>query len=61
MALGWVALYNHSYQSNCEYEMDFEAQTISIKTVRVIEAGEELCVNYNGNWNDGNKIWFEAR
>src|SRR4051812_37416425 len=24
MALGYVPLYNHSYQSNCEYEMNFK-------------------------------------
>src|SRR5262245_49380477 len=34
MALGYVPIYNHSYSSNCEYEMDFEEQTISVKTVR---------------------------
>ena len=60
MALGYVALYNHSYQSNCEYEMDFENELISIKAVRDIKAGEELLINYNGDWNDGKKVWFEA-
>ena len=24
MALGYVPLYNHSYESNCEYEMNFD-------------------------------------
>ncbi len=40
MALGYIAVYNHSYKSNCEYEMDFEKKTIKIKTVKTIEAGE---------------------
>lgn len=61
MALGYVALYNHSYQSNCEYEMDFEEMMIRIKTVRNIEAGEELFINYNGNWNDEKPVWFDAK
>ncbi len=61
MALGYVPLYNHSYQSNCEYEMDYANELISIKTVRFIKKGEELCINYNGNWNDGKKVWFEAK
>jgi hypothetical protein len=38
MALGWVPVYNHAYRSNCEYEMDFEKETISIKAVRFIKA-----------------------
>jgi SET domain-containing protein len=58
MALGYVAVYNHSYKSNCEYEMDFENKTIKIKTVRFIKAGEELFINYNGNWNDQKPVWF---
>ena len=60
MALGLVPLHNHSYKSNCEYFMDFEDETILIKTVRVIEAGEELTINYNGDHNDEKKVWFEA-
>jgi len=52
MALGYVPLYNHSYHSNCEYEMDFDHELISIKTVRHIREGEELFINYNGDWNN---------
>jgi len=60
MALGWVPLYNHSYESNCEYFMNYDDQTMYLKTVRGIKAGEELTINYNGDWNDKTKIWFEA-
>lgn len=60
MALGWVPIYNHSYQSNCEYFMDFETETMFIKTVRDIAQNEELTINYNGDWNDERKVWFEA-
>ena len=58
MALGYVPVYNHSYTSNCEYEMDFPAQLIRIKTIRSIKAGEELFINYNGDWNDSKPVWF---
>ncbi len=58
MALGWVPLYNHSYQSNCEYEMFFKQQTIAVKTVRAIKQGEELHINYNGDWDSAKKVWF---
>ena len=59
MALGYVAVYNHSYRSNCEYEMDYERRVISIKTIRFVKAGEELFLNYNGSWNDEKKVWFD--
>jgi len=60
MALGYVPVYNHSYSSNCEYEMDFEAQTITVKTMREIKAGEELFINYNGNYDDPKPVWFDT-
>ena len=61
MALGYISVYNHSYESNCEYEMDFGNQVIRIRTVRNIEAGEELFINYNGDWNNSKKIWFDTK
>ncbi|MBM3416343.1 MAG: SET domain-containing protein [Bacteroidetes bacterium] len=61
MALGYVPLYNHSYKSNCEYEMDFENGKIYIKAVRDIKAGEELFINYNGNFDETKPVWFEVK
>jgi len=61
VALGYIAVYNHSYRSNCEYEMDFNREMIIIRTVHFIKAGEELFINYNGNWNDSKRVWFDAR
>lgn len=61
MALGWIPIYNHSYESNCEYCMDFENSTMQIQAIRNIEAGEELTVNYNGDWNDDTPLWFDAQ
>lgn len=61
MALGYVPIYNHSYRSNCEYEMDYDSDTITIRSVRFISEGEELTINYNGDWNDSKKVWFEVK
>lgn len=61
LALGYVAVYNHSYQSNCEYEMDFKNAVIKIRTVRNIKEGEELFINYNGDWNSSKKLWFDVK
>jgi SET domain-containing protein len=60
MALGYVPVYNHSYTSNCEYEMDFDARIITIRTVKQVQAGEELFINYNGDWNDPKPVWFDC-
>lgn len=61
MALGLIPMYNHSYKSNCEYIMDYEDEVMYIQTVIAIKKGEELTINYNGDWNDGTKIWFDAK
>ena len=61
MALGYVPLYNHSYRSNCEYEMNYKKQIITVKTIRVIKAGEELTINYNGDWNNAKSVWFDVQ
>ena len=61
LGLGYVSLYNHEYTSNCEYDMDFVHNLITIRTVRKIKKGEELCVNYNADPNDKTKVWFHAK
>jgi SET domain-containing protein len=61
MALGYIPLYNHSYKSNCEYEMDYEGQLITVRSVRRIAPGEEIFINYNGDWNDATPAWFDRR
>jgi uncharacterized protein len=58
MAQGYISLYNHSNASNAEYFMDFEDKLISIKTVRDIAPLEEVCINYNGDWDNKGKVWF---
>lgn len=61
MALGYIPLYNHSYTSNCEYEMNFRRQIITVRTVKAIKAGEELFINYNGDWDNTKPLWFDAK
>ncbi|HMZ46664.1 MAG TPA: SET domain-containing protein-lysine N-methyltransferase [Chitinophagaceae bacterium] len=60
IGLGFISMYNHNYLANCVYEMDFENETMSVVTVRQIEAGEELFINYNASFNDTKKVWFDA-
>ena len=60
MALGYIPMYNHSYRSNCEYEMDYDQELMTVRTVRAVKAGEELFINYNGDWNNEKPVWFET-
>lgn len=60
VALGYVSIYNHAENANCTYEMSYEEETISIYTIREIDAGEELCINYNGDPYQSDRIWFKV-
>ena len=57
--LGFGSLYNHSYEPNAEYGMDFEAQTIDFYCIKPIAAGDEIFINYNGDADNQSKVWFE--
>jgi len=61
LALGYISLYNHAYESNCDYEMDFEHRLVTIRTVRKISKGEELFINYNAHPTDATKVWFDTK
>ncbi|MES2777844.1 MAG: SET domain-containing protein [Bacteroidota bacterium] len=61
VALGLVSIYNHASPSNCEYLMVFETETIIIRTVRDIAAGEELSINYSADWDEEKPVWFEMK
>jgi len=60
VGLGYISLYNHSYHSNCDYDMDFTYSLMKITTVRNIRKGEELFINYNASPDNGKKVWFDA-
>ena len=59
IGLGYISIYNHAIEPNCRYDMDYEAQTISISTTRKIEVGEELFINYNAEGAEEKPVWFE--
>lgn len=61
MALGWIPIYNHSNNANCEYFMDFEEGAMFLKSVRFISMSEELTINYNGDFNDEKPVWFHMK
>lgn len=60
VALGYLSLYNHSYESNCEYIMYFDKNLMVVKTIKPVKAGEELTINYNGDVDSKDELWFEV-
>jgi len=58
IALGYGSLYNHSYEPNARFWVDFEMETISIRSIKDIAAGEEITINYNGEPGDKSPLWF---
>lgn len=60
VALGYVSLYNHSYTPNAMFVQTPEDAVIEITALRDIEKGEEILVNYNGEPDDQEPLWFTA-
>jgi len=47
IAMGYGSLFNHSYTPNAVYEVREGEWAVYFKTLREIEAGEEITINYN--------------
>lgn len=60
VALGYVSMYNHSFNPNCEYEMDYEALTMTVRTIKAVKKGDELFFSYNGDPTDQTPLWFKT-
>ncbi|MBW3002986.1 SET domain-containing protein [Candidatus Woesearchaeota archaeon] len=61
IVLGYSSIYNHSYQPNARYNRDFINNNVIFIAIKPIRKGEEITVNYNGNPNSQEKVWFEKR
>jgi SET domain-containing protein len=61
IALGYVSLYNHSYDANCDYDMDYDNLLMTVRTVKPVKKGAELCVNYNAAPADKTPVWFHKK
>jgi SET domain-containing protein len=51
IALGYGSIYNHSFDANAQYQHDVEDLTITFFAIRSIEPHEEICINYNGDFD----------
>lgn len=56
--LGFGSLFNHSYTPNATYEISFEKHTFDFYAYTDIKAGEEILINYNGEEDCDDILWF---
>jgi hypothetical protein len=61
LGLGYISMYNHDYSANCDYDMDFETNLMTITVVKDIKKGEELFINYNASPDSKTPVWFNAK
>lgn len=59
IALGYGSLFNHSYKPNAEYQPDYDSSTLRFHAIKDIEVGEEITINYNGDPDNQEKVWFD--
>lgn len=56
--LGYGSLFNHSYTPNAMYEINFDQHTFDFYAYTEIKAGEEILINYNGEVDCNDPLWF---
>ncbi|SDZ38275.1 MULTISPECIES: SET domain-containing protein [unclassified Bacillus (in: firmicutes)] len=57
--LGYGMLFNHAYKPNATYEINFDNHTFDFYAYKDIKAGEEILINYNGDVDDDELLWFD--
>lgn len=56
--LGYGMLFNHSYTPNATYDINFDNHTFDFFAYTDIEAGQEILINYNGEVENDDPLWF---
>ncbi|SDC54680.1 hypothetical protein SAMN02799630_00044 [Paenibacillus sp. UNCCL117] len=58
LLLGYGMLFNHSYTPNAYYDLNFDNHTVDFFAYTDILAGEEILINYNGEVDCDDPLWF---
>lgn len=59
LLLGYGMLFNHSYEPNAHYDINFDNHTFDFYAYKDIKAGEEILINYNGDVDDKAPLWVD--
>ncbi|ELK45412.1 SET domain-containing protein [Halobacillus sp. ACCC02827] len=57
--LGYGMMFNHSYEPNANYKINFEQHTFDFYAYKDIKQGEEVFINYNGFVDEQELLWFD--
>jgi hypothetical protein len=61
IALGYISIYNHSYSPNAQLEQMLDELMMEIIAIKDIDSGEEITINYNGDPENQDELWFTQR
>ena len=61
IALGYISIYNHSYSPNAQLEQMLDELMMEIIAIKDIQPGEEITINYNGDPESQDELWFTQR
>ena len=61
IALGYISIYNHSYSPNAQLEQMLDELMMEIIAIKDIQRGEEITINYNGDPEKQDELWFTQR
>lgn len=61
LVLGYGPIYNHSQNANAKNHKDFKNKYMIFYAIKDIEKGEEILINYHGDPNCKEPVWFEVR
>lgn len=56
--LGYGMMFNHSYEPNAIYNINFDNHTFEFYAYKDVKAGEEFFINYNGEVDNDSPLWF---
>ena len=61
IAAGYGSFYNHSFTPNLKHDCNYEREAIRFTAITEINCGDELTINYNGDTNCTDTLWFEVK
>ncbi len=59
IALGYAMIYNHSSKPNAEIISNLDDETMTLKCISNIDAGDEIVIDYFGEHKKVSEVWFD--